>query len=203
MDSDAVWRIIDEQRVDLADLLDTLSPEQWATRSLCAGWTVRDTAAHLTQSQAGPLRLLLAAARSGFRFDAMIDRMAREDSASPAEITARLRSMVGSRRRPPMTADVDPLTDVLVHGQDICVPLRIDRPMPRMAAVASAERLWSMRFPMNPQRRLPGIRFVAEDAGFDVGSGREVRAPIRDIVMTLAGRPAAISELAAPASDSA
>ena len=35
MDDKRIWRYIDEQRADLADFLDTLTPEQWATPSLC------------------------------------------------------------------------------------------------------------------------------------------------------------------------
>lgn len=36
--------------------------------------------------------------------------------------------------------------------------------------------------------RLDGVRLVATDADFAAGQGREVKAPIRDIVMVLAGR---------------
>ena len=78
--------------------------------------------------------------------------------------------------------------DILVHGQDITVPLGIDRPMPSDAAVEVANHLWRMRFPMNPARRLHGVRLVATDADFAAGEGRDVRMPIRDVVMTLAGR---------------
>ena len=38
--------IADERR-GFADLIDTLSPEELATPSLCRGWTVHDIAAHL------------------------------------------------------------------------------------------------------------------------------------------------------------
>ena len=87
-----------------------------------------------------------------------------------------------------MTSDRDPLTDILVHTQDITVPLGIDRAMPTEAAVEVANHLWRMRFPMQPARRLHGVRLIATDADFAVGDGREVRAPIRDVVMILAGR---------------
>ena len=43
---------------------------------------------------------------------------------------------------------------------------------------------------MNPARRLHGVRLVATDADFAAGEGRDVRMPIRDVVMT---RPAASS----------
>ena len=38
------------ERLGLADDLETLTPEDWATPSLCAGWTVHDVVAHLTLS---------------------------------------------------------------------------------------------------------------------------------------------------------
>jgi hypothetical protein len=82
------------------------------------------------------------------------------------------------------------------------VPLGIDRLMPINAAAAVAQRLWQMRFPLHAQRSWPGVRFVAEDMDFAAGSGRQVRAPIREIVLALAGRPTELSS-AAPASGTA
>ena len=71
------------------------------------------------------------------------------DRRSTDEIVAALRGMVGSRRRPPGTKVVDPLLDALVHGQDIARPLGLPRTMPQDAALAVAERLWTMTFPIN------------------------------------------------------
>lgn len=34
------------EREEFADFLECLSPRQWVTPSLCAGWSVRDVAAH-------------------------------------------------------------------------------------------------------------------------------------------------------------
>ncbi|OCB52971.1 hypothetical protein A5722_25475 [Mycobacterium vulneris] len=190
MDSDTIWRNVDEQRGALADLLDTLQPEQWSTPSLCAGWTVREVAIHITQSHAGIGEMLPAAIKSGFRFDAMVRRAALEDSAEPAAITGRIRAMAGSRKRPPLTKEVDPLLDILIHTQDICIPLGIERRMPTDAAVAVADRLWHMKFPFAPQRDLPGYRFVATDADFAVGPewGGLREAPIHDLVLMFARR---------------
>lgn len=188
MDSIHVWAATDTQRSDLADLLEGLTPEQWMAPSLCDGWRVRDVAAHLTHSHMAPLKALVEAAKSGFRFDPMILRLGIEDSRSQPQIVAAMRAMVGSRRKVPLTNDRDPLMDVLVHGQDIAVPLGIDRPMPTDAAVEVANHMWRMRFPMHPAARLSGYRLVATDADFAVGEGREVRAPIRDLVMVIAGR---------------
>ena len=188
MDSDRIWAVIDSQRADLADLLDGLTDRQWMTPSLCDGWRVRDVAAHLTHSHMALPRIVLEAARSGFRFDPMIRRLALDDTRTQPQIVAALRAMAGSRKKIPGTSDRDPLMDILVHGQDIAVPLGIPRPMPAEAAVEVADHLWRMKFPMKPAARLTGVRLVATDANFAAGTGREVAAPIRDIVMILAGR---------------
>ena len=199
MKPDDIAQVIDEQRAALADLLATLEPAQWATPSLCDGWTIREVAVHLTHAHAPRVDMMLAALRAGFRFDAMMFQMALRDTAAPAQIVDRFHVMAGSRRRPPMTKPIDPLMDILIHTQDIGVPLGIDRPMPPQAAAAVANHLWRMRFPLNPQRRLPGVRFVATDTELELGAGRTIEAPVRDIVLTLAGRPSSISADAAPA----
>lgn len=195
MKDDEIWRHTDEQRADLADLLDALTADQWAMPSLCEEWTVRDVAAHLTHANAPWGRMALEALRSGFRFNAMMVRIAREDRRPADEIVAALRAMVGQRRRPPGTAVVDPLMDALVHGQDIAKPLGIERSMPVAPAMAVAERLWSMTFPLNPRKRFPDVAFEATDAPFAVGTGRRVEGPLQDIVLVLAGRAAGLPGL--------
>jgi uncharacterized protein (TIGR03083 family) len=192
VDNTQIWGYIDEQRADLADFLDTLTPAQWETLSLCPGWTVRQVAAHITHSATDWGRLSLEMLRSGFRFNALTLRMGREDRRTPEEITAALRAMVGGRRRPPGTAVADPLMDVMVHGQDIALPLGLPRSMPLPAAVIAAERVWKMGFPFYARKRFPSVTFTATDVEFSVGSGHEVHAPIQDIVMTLSGRRAGL-----------
>ena len=188
MNPEEIWAAVDVERADLAGIIDSLTDEQWTAPSLCDGWRVRDVAAHLTHSHMSPPRMILEAVRSGFRFDPMIRRLAVEDSRSRAEIAAALRGMAGARRKVPGTSVAQPLIELLVHGQDIAVPLGIDRPMPPGAALEAAKRLSGMTFPINATRRIEGIRLEASDADFTVGEGRTIRSPIGDIVMILAGR---------------
>lgn len=188
MNPEEIWAAVDVERADLAGIIDSLTDEQWTAPSLCDGWRVRDVAAHLTHSHMSPPRMILEAVRSGFRFDPMIRRLAVEDSRSRAEIAAALRGMAGARRKVPGTSVAQPLIELLVHGQDIAVPLGIDRPMPPAAALEAAKRLSGMTFPINATRRIEGIRLEASDADFTVGEGRTIRSPIGDIVMILAGR---------------
>lgn len=51
---DALWSTVRSERLSLADTLATLTPEQWATQSLCSEWTVRDVAAHLAMIPTEP-----------------------------------------------------------------------------------------------------------------------------------------------------
>lgn len=188
MDAGEIWRNVDEQRAELADLIEGLNAVQWATPSLCDGWRVGDVAAHLTHSHMPAGRMIVEAFKSGFRFDPMIRRLAIEDTRSPKEIATALRGMIGARKKVPGTSVEQPLIELLTHGQDMAVPLGIDLPMPVAAAVAAAKRLAGMKFPLNGLAQLDGVRLVATDVDFAVGEGQEVTAPIRDIVMILAGR---------------
>ncbi|MBM7279207.1 maleylpyruvate isomerase family mycothiol-dependent enzyme [Gordonia rubripertincta] len=202
MDSDTLWKHIDEQRIDLATLIESLSEEQLATPSLCAGWTVRDVAVHLTQSHAGARQVIPAAVRYGFRFNTMIREMAVRDQTPPPEAADKLRAMVGSRRHPFATNERAPLIDSLLHGQDIAVPLGIDRPMPVDAAAAAAQEIWDVAFPFFARRRNRGLRFDATDVDFAAGSGQVVEAPIRDILMCFSGRVPASALQPSDGSDS-
>lgn len=195
MDTDTIWRHIDTERTALADLLQTLPEDAWRTPSLCAAWTVRDVAAHLALSHAGLRELLGPAVRSGFRYNTTVRDAALRSPLSHEQIIDTLRSFIGSRKTVPFVSETEPLLDILIHTQDICLPLDIDHPMPTDAAVVALERVvwWSQRFPIGP--RLRGIHLVATDVTWDWGSGRRVEGPIRWLLLAAAGRVVAHQHL--------
>jgi uncharacterized protein (TIGR03083 family) len=195
MDLDEVWRTIDAERAGLADLLEDLSPAEWETPSLCDAWLVRGVAVHLTQAHMGLGPALVAAARARGGFDRMIrDSALRAAPLPPAECARRLRAMVGSRRTAPFLTPLEPLIDVLVHGQDIALPLGRNRPMPARAAAAAAQRAWDLRFPFHAQRRLAGLRLAATDADWAVGSGAPVEGPMAALLLLVTGRDAGLDQ---------
>lgn len=148
---------LDAERSGLADLLEDLSLAEWETPSLCTGWLVRDVAAHLTQAHMGYRDALVAAVRARGSFDRMIhDSALRAGPLPPEECSRRIRAMVGSRRTAPFVTPTEPLLDVLVHGQDIAVPLGRERPVPPVPAAAAAQRAWDTGFPFRARRRLRG-----------------------------------------------
>ena len=192
MDLDDVWRTIDSERAGLADLLDELSPAEWETPSLCAGWRVRDVAAHLTLAHLGPWEAAVAVVRARGSFDRMIrDTALRVGPLPDAEYGRRIRAMVGSRRTAPFVSPVEPLTDVLVHGQDVALPLGRTRPVPPAAAATSAARVWATGFPFRARRRLAGLHLVATDSGWSAGAGARVEGTTGDLLLLLTGRTAA------------
>jgi uncharacterized protein (TIGR03083 family) len=199
MDKDSVWRAIDGERSRLADLMEDLSDAEWRTPSLCTGWTVRDVAAHLTMAHMGMRAMIPALIRAGGSFDRMIRDSAIRQARLPVEqYPQRLRAMVGSRRTAPFITELEPLTDVLCHAQDIARPLGRPYPMPVDAAVASADRIWNMSFPFWARRRLRGVQLVATDASWRAGEGVRVDGPISALLLLVSGRPAALADLSGP-----
>jgi uncharacterized protein (TIGR03083 family) len=188
MHSNTVWQHIDNERSWLADLLESLPQASWDKPSLCEGWSVRDVGAHLTFSHARLRDLMWPAVRTGLRYNAMIKYTAVRSPLTHEQIVSTLRGFVGSRRRVRFVTDLEPLLDVLVHTQDICVPLGIQHPMPIDAAVAAADRVLSLRGPMRLWEPPRGVRFVATDADWVYGDGTVTEAPIQSHLLTLTGR---------------
>jgi uncharacterized protein (TIGR03083 family) len=196
VDLDDVWRSTDSERAGLADLVDDLSPAEWETPSLCAGWRVRDVAAHLTQAHMGVWDATVAAVRARGSFDRMIrDSALRIGPLPRQEVSRRLRAMVGSRRRAPFISPVEPLLDVLVHGQDIAVPLGRERPVPPVPATAAARRAWEMGFPFRARRRLAGLQLRATDGDLVLGEGTPVEGTTGDLLLLVTGRTATAHRL--------
>ncbi|MEJ3658709.1 maleylpyruvate isomerase family mycothiol-dependent enzyme [Actinomycetes bacterium KLBMP 9759] len=201
MDADAVHEVVSTERAELAQLLAGLTPEQWAAPTPCAGWTVRDLAAHLSAAPRASLGAVLAGlVRARGDLQLMIGDEARSHAAahSPDELVAELRTAAGSRKRAPGTSVLDPMLDVLVHGQDLASALGRTRAMPLEAATVAAQRAWSMGFPFGAQRRLRGLRLVATDVAWAVGEGAEVRGPVGALLLLATGRRTALPLLDGP-----
>ena len=68
-DDTKTWKLIHAEREALADLFETLTRDQWAAQSLCAGWTVHVAAAHiLAGAEQSPPKFVTRLAANGFRF---------------------------------------------------------------------------------------------------------------------------------------
>jgi uncharacterized protein (TIGR03083 family) len=202
MHPDQVWQTIDWQRRSLADLLGELSDEEWRRPSLCTGWTVRDVAAHLTLQQLGLRDVIAMMAQWRGSLDRTIQYVAcRRAAALPTEqIIAEIRDMIGSRRHSTGVTCLETLTDILVHAQDIAIPLGRRHDMPPEAASAAASRVLSMRWPppLPSARKVAGFRLTATDTSWFTGEGLQVQGPMSAILLACTGRLAALPQLTGP-----
>lgn len=202
----AHWDVIIERRRGVADLLDGLTAAEWSRPSLCAAWSVREVAAHLTLQQLGVRDVLAMLGR----WRGTIERTTRYEASrqaarlSPAEIVATLRDTAGRRRHTVGVTPMETLIDLLVHEQDIAIPLGRRRDMPRPPAAAATQRLLTMRFPppLPSVRAMAGLRLTATDVDWSHGEGPELRGPIAALLLTAAGRPALRDQLTGPGSAS-
>jgi uncharacterized protein (TIGR03083 family) len=194
MDRDEKWTVIAGQRRVLADLLAGLDEEAWQRPSLCTQWRVRDVAAHvaLTPQSPGIVRILARGLCARGDLQAVNRDMAiAHADRSPTEIVTELRELADSRRKPAITTLDNLMFDVLVHVQDIAVPLGLAPAMPLTAAREGAERVWRMGWPFWARRRLDGLRLAATDVDWTAGEGAEVRGSAQALLLLLTGRTAA------------
>jgi uncharacterized protein (TIGR03083 family) len=96
----------------------------------------------------------------------------------------------------PGSSPVDPLVDVLVHAQDICLPLGIQRRMPVPAAAAALDHVTASSF-FGAPARLADLRLTATDSAWTCGpeAGPAVRGGTQDLLLTATGRAAGLDGL--------
>lgn len=191
-----VMSLATDERRDLADLLDTLTPEQWQTRSLCEKWTVREVVAHVVSYEGLGLRRT-ATRLVGGRFN--LDRtnpigVEALGEVSTGELVALLR---GHLRPQGITAGFGGrigLTDGLIHHQDIRRALDLPRRVPpERLLIALGFSRYALALPS--RRDVRGLCLVATDLGWSQGKGPEVMGTGEALLMAIAGRPAALPDL--------
>lgn len=193
------WPTIHAERAALAADLTGLTPAQWATPSLCAGWSVQQTLGHLVATaRLTPPRFLAHLARAGFRFGVMAERdVAAESAGSPADTLARFVAVQDATTSPPGPVD-SWLGEVVVHAEDIRRPLGIGHDYPVDAVVRVLSFYKDSNLLIGSKKRVAGLRLVATDAEWTHGSGPEVTGPALSLLMAMTGRKAHLADLAGP-----
>ncbi|MGY1857980.1 maleylpyruvate isomerase family mycothiol-dependent enzyme [Modestobacter sp. SYSU DS0290] len=190
------------EREDLLALLVTLTPEQWRAPSLCAGWSVRDVVAHVLSYEELSTRQLAARfVRGRLAFDRVNALSLRECSTrTPDELVELLRRHLTPTGLTAGMQGAIALTDGLIHQQDIRRPLGLPRVIPPERLVP-ALRTALFAPTLLGAWRARGVRLVATDVDWASGRGPEVRGPGEALLMTVAGRRAALGELSGPGYD--
>jgi len=196
MASTSPWPIIHAEREALIADLGTLTGEQWATRSLCANWTVRDVLGHMiATAKMTPPKFFVSMAAVGFRFNNMTARgVAREATANPADGLANFRSHVNDTTAPPGPVEAM-LGEAVIHSADIRTPLGIAHEYPEEALNRVADFYKASNLIVGAKQRIDGLSLRATDTGWSTGSGPEVAGPHLSLILAMTGRSAALAGL--------
>jgi uncharacterized protein (TIGR03083 family) len=190
------WSLIHAERAALAADLAELTGQQWATRSLCDRFTVREVLAHLTAGASlNPMRWMAGVIRCRFDFDRQVAmRLAEQMGITPAGTLARFRQVITSKTKPPLPA-VAMLGEVIVHGEDIRRPLGIHRDYPITTLTTVAGYYQGSNLVVPAKGRVRGLRLAATDGPFTAGSGPLVSGPTLALIMAMTGRTLYCDEL--------
>jgi uncharacterized protein (TIGR03083 family) len=199
MSESELWAMVHAERAALAEDLAELNHAQWNAGSLCTEFTVREVVAHLTSGASlGPVRWMAGVIRYRFDFDAQVAyRLAQQLGADQGEPLERFRRTVTSTTKPPIPVAAV-LGEVIVHGEDIRRPLRIQRDYPIATLTCVAEYYHRSNMTVPSERRTRGLRLSATDGPFSGGAqnGALVSGRTLALIMAMAGRSAYGAELA-------
>jgi uncharacterized protein (TIGR03083 family) len=191
-----VWTDVHHERQVLFELLETLTPAQWNAPSLCAEWRVRDVVGHMvSETRMTVAQVSWGWIASGFRVNNYIAKDAQRRGAVPVpRLLEDFHTAVLSRTHLPGLSSLSMLEDIVIHQMDIRRPLEQPRHIPTGRMIPVAKDLWTNRFFPGP-KLFRGIRAFATDAEWSAGDGLDVTGPIEALILTMAGRYAALDQL--------
>ena len=201
--TDPIRDSIRAERLAVVSRLRGLPEPDWATPSLCAGWTVRHVLAHLvTPFEVSVPRFGLAVLRHR-GLDGAMTGLAATLARRPAdELLDVLEARAGSGFHPPGMPMAAPLTDAVVHSADIRWALGDDHADPadpvRLRPALDFLVSPAARRGLVPRGRLDGLRLVATDQDWAHGTGAEVGGGSLHLMMGMLGRAAAYPHLDGP-----
>lgn len=186
------------ERDQLVAQLRTLTEPQWATPSLCDGWTVRDVTAHILMPYELRIpRFLAGILRARFGFDRLADRWALADTRTGPQLVDAVAATTADGFNVPGAGENAPLSHLFLHAQDMREPLGL-------AWTASAASAASGRRVLDDLTQgkhaidsatTHGLRLEAPDIDWTSGSGAVVTGPAAVLASALMGRIASAGQL--------
>jgi uncharacterized protein (TIGR03083 family) len=192
------WTQIKNGREALGDYLAGLSADDWNKPSLCAGWSVKDAAAHMLVIATMPKgRVFRSFLGSGFNLNKMNAKFVQQLTAkmSTADIAETMRSSAGSRSIPPGLKLPGVLTELVVHSSDISEGVGTPFALPAEDYVAVLDHLKNVQPVFGSKERIAGLTLRATDTSWSTGSGPTVEGPVQQLLLAVAGRRSALDRL--------
>ncbi len=191
------WAEVGDGRNELADFLETLTPEEWDAQTLCDQWKVRDVVGHLIvgSGKLGFGKVLSDLAKSGFNMNKMLARTGIEKGKeAPDELLEQFHAQAALTYTPPMTKPMDMLADLVVHTQDIRRALGKPKDIPQERLRAVLDEMKTIGF-LGNKKRIAGLKLGATDMVWTHGEGPDVRGAGEALLMAMCGRAEAVDEL--------
>jgi uncharacterized protein (TIGR03083 family) len=180
-------------------LLRTLTGSQWNSPSLCSQWRVRDVATHVVSyDELSKATLATTFLRGALRVSRVNDvALKRYDDLEPDDIIDLVSRNTHPRGLASGFRGGIALTDGTIHHQDIRRALGLARSIPPSRLLAVLD--FALQAPTLPAKKnAKGLRLVATDIDWSTGEGPEVTGTAEALLMSVAGRPQALDELAGP-----
>ncbi|GLY41152.1 hypothetical protein Amsp01_071750 [Amycolatopsis sp. NBRC 101858] len=189
--------LIAAERRELAALLGELTPAEWGSATLCAGWRAPEVVAHMTMPfRFTTGRFVRELVKSAGRFNRMADRVARQEAAelSREALVGSLRDNADHPWQPPGGGPEGALSHDVIHGLDITTALGLDRRVP-------AERLEVVLGGVRPKQAkyfgtdLAGVCLRADDLDWSYGTGTPLTGLAQDLLLVLCNRRLPVGRL--------
>jgi uncharacterized protein (TIGR03083 family) len=194
-----LWVLAHTERAALADDLADLSAEQWRHGTLCGEWNVEEVVAHLTAAASlNQWQWGRSMFRARFRVDVHNQRRMQEQRGdTPRETLDRFRAIIDSTTAPSGHTPAY-LGEVVVHAQDIRLPLGLSRTPATDALTPVADFFANRNFTVRSRSTVTGLRLQADDGPFATGTGPLVTGSTLALVMSMAGRTPYVDQLDGP-----
>ncbi|MGC4118562.1 MAG: maleylpyruvate isomerase family mycothiol-dependent enzyme [Myxococcales bacterium] len=192
-----LFEMVAAERRALADVIEKLTDAQLQTPSLVPTWTVRDVAGHLALTLDLSVPKMLWTFLTTRSLMGTVDKMTWERAKHPVpELVATLRKFADSRKMPPGGSVEHLLTEQVVHGLDLCKPLKIEHKLGEDRLRPVLDMLF--KTPARPYLKTAwrdGLRYEATDLSWSHGEGPTLRGTTDLLILAVTGRAAILGEL--------
>jgi uncharacterized protein (TIGR03083 family) len=202
LDEVVAWRQIKRERQRLSDYLFGLTEDQWNLASSCEDWLVRDVVAHLIVEYKYSVKQdWLEFVKCGCNINRFMKQTAVQVGQTPtAELLSRFQLMINQQVKPASLSVLNILSDLLIHEQDIWLPLNHVKTMPTDSLRLLFTHWEPTKFNLGERitgiaARVKGLEFFIEDLDMIKGNGSAVMGQAEDIIMTVAGRKSSLQQL--------